>query len=228
MNNNKKMVTLKDYIDSGVIEKMTNGFSLYDADLKNYEGEQLDLTSSFDKLHDCEIMSIIIGPNPIGFMELIVNISTTNFRTMNNLDKDDFRNMMICNGDCYTKIMSNSISLSFNDNMTVGGIINYLVNDGVNSATIKLILSIDKPVPHYANLYSYLFNSLHCSNSKIYCDEVLIKETARNFDVLVVDKVYRTPENHYLICLDLNKNKDVFNKTLLYLSEYVNKTYKTK
>ena len=42
MNNKKKLVTLQDYIDSGVIEKMIIGFSLYDADLKNYEGESLE------------------------------------------------------------------------------------------------------------------------------------------------------------------------------------------
>lgn len=227
-NDKKKLVTLKDYIDSGVIEKMTNGFFLYDTDLKNYEGEPLDLTSSFDKLHDCEVISIIIGPDSAGFVGLIMSISTINFRTTNNLNEDDFRNMIIHDSDYYTKIMNNSISLTFNENETVGGIINYLVNSGVNSATIKLILSVDKPIPHNANLYSYLFNNLNCSNSKIYSDEVLIVETTKTIDVLGVDKVYKTPENYYFICVDLAKNKDAFNKALLYLSAYVNKTYKTK
>lgn len=117
-NDKKKLVTLKDYIDSGVIEKMTNGFSLYDTELKNYEGESLDLTSNFDKFHDCEVISIIVSPNPIGFAELIINISTVNFRVTNNLNEDDFRNMVVSNGDYYTRTMDNSISLSFNNNET--------------------------------------------------------------------------------------------------------------
>lgn len=227
-NDKKKLVTLKDYIDSGVIEKMTNGFFLYDTDLKNYEGKPLDLTSNFDKFHDCEVMSIIVSPNPIGFAELTINISTTNFRVTNNLNEDDFRNMIVSNDDYYTKIMDNSISLSFNNNETVRGIIDYLLGSGVKSETIKLILFVDNPIPHYVNLYTYLFNSLHCTVSKIYSDEVLIVETTKLVNILGVDKLYRTPENDYLICVDLNKNKDAFNKALLYLSAYVNKTYKTK
>lgn len=228
MNNKKKLVTLQDYIDSGVIEKMIIGFSLYDADLKNYEGESLDLTSNFDKFHDCEVMSIIVSPNPIGFAELIINISTVNFRVTNNLNEDDFRNMVVSNGDYYTKTMDNSISLSFNNNETARGMINYLLDGGVKSKNINLILFVDNPIPHYVNLYSYLFNSLHCTDIKIYSDEVIIDETTELVKILEVDKVYRTPEDYYLICVDLNKNKDAFNKALLYLSAYVNKTYKTK
>lgn len=228
MNNKKKLVTLQDYIDSGVIEKMIIGFSLYDADLKNYEGESLDLTSNFDKFHDCEVMSIIVSPNPIGFAELIINISTVNFRVTNNLNEDDFRNMVVSNGDYYTKTMDNSISLSFNNNETARGMIKYLLDGGVKSKNINLILFVDNPIPHYVNLYSYLFNSLHCTDIKIYSDEVIIDETTELVKILEVDKVYRTPEDYYLICVDLNKNKDAFNKALLYLSAYVNKTYKTK
>lgn len=227
-NDKKKLVTLQDYIDSGVIEKMTNGFFLYDADLKNYEGESLDLTSNFDKFHDCEVMSIIVSPNPIGFAELIINISTVNFRVTNNLNEDDFRNMVVSNGDYYTKTMDNSISLSFNNNETVRGMIKYLLDGGVKSKNINLILFVDNPIPHYVNLYSYLFNSLHCTDIKIYSDEVVIDEINELVKILEVDKVYRTPEDYYLICVDLAKNKDAFNKALLYLSAYVNKTYKTK
>ena len=230
-NNKKKLVTLKDYIDSGVIEKMTIGFSLYDADLKNYEGESLDLTSNFDKFHDCEVISIIVSPNPIGFAELIINISTVNFRVTNNLNEDDFRNMIISNGDYYTKKMNNSISLSFNNNKIVGEIMNYLFDGGAKFETIKLILFVDNPLPHYVNLYAYLFNNLHslnCTDTKVYSDKVVIGETVKLFKILGADKVYRTPEDYYLICVDLNKNKDAFNKALLYLSAYVNKTYKTK
>ena len=164
MNNKKKLVTLKDYIDSGVTEKMVLGFSLYDADLENYEGKPLDLTSNFDKFHDCEVVSIIASPNPISptrFAELIISISTTNFRITNNLNEDDFRNMIISNGDYYTKKMNNSISLSFNNNKIVGEIMNYLFDGGVKSETIKLILFVDNPIPHYVNLYTYLFNNLH-------------------------------------------------------------------
>lgn len=227
-NDKKKLVTLKDYIDGGVIEKMVIGFSLYDADLKNYEGESLDLTSNFDKFHDCEVMSIIVSPNPIGFAELIINISTVNFRVTNNLNEDDFRNMVVSNGDYYTKTMDNSISLSFNNNETVRGMIKYLLDGGVKSKNINLILFVDNPIPHYVNLYSYLFNSLHCTDIKIYSDEVVIDEINELVKILEIDKVYRTPEDYYLICVDLNKNKDTFNKALLYLSAYVNKTYKTK
>lgn len=227
-NDKKKLVTLKDYIDSGVIEKMTNGFFLYDADLKNYEGEPLDLTSNFDKFHDCEVMSIIVSPNPIGFAELIINISTVNFRVTNNLNEDDFRNMVVSNGDYYTKTMDNSISLSFNNNETARGMIKCLLDGGVKSKNINLILFVDNPIPHYVNLYSYLFNSLHCTDIKIYSDEVVFDETTELVKILEVDKVYRTPEDYYFICVDLNKNKDAFNKALLYLSAYVNKTYKTK
>lgn len=227
-NDKKKLVTLQDYIDSGVIEKMVIGFSLYDADLKNYEGESLDLTSNFDKFHDCEVMSIIVSPNPIGFAELIINISTVNFRVTNNLNEDDFRNMVVSNGDYYTKTMDNSISLSFNNNETVRGMIKYLLDGGVKSKNINLILFVDNPIPHYVNLYSYLFNSLHCTDIKIYSDEVVIDEINELVKILEVDKVYRTPEDYYLICVDLAKNKDAFNKALLYLSAYVNKTYKTK
>lgn len=227
-NDKKKLVTLKDYIDGGVIEKMVIGFSLYDADLKNYEGESLDLTSNFDKFHDCEVMSIIVSPNPIGFAELIINISTVNFRVTNNLNEDDFRNMVVSNGDYYTKTMDNSISLSFNNNETVRGMIKYLLDGGVKSKNINLILFVDNPIPHYVNLYSYLFNSLHCTDIKIYSDEVVIDEINELVKILEIDKVYRTPEDYYLICVDLNKNKDAFNKALLYLSAYVNKTYKTK
>lgn len=227
-NDKKKLVTLKDYIDGGVIEKMVIGFSLYDADLKNYEGESLDLTSNFDKFHDCEVMSIIVSPNPIGFAELIINISTVNFRITNNLNEDDFRNMVVSNGDYYTKTMDNSISLSFNNNETVRGMIKYLLDGGVKSKNINLILFVDNPIPHYVNLYSYLFNSLHCTDIKIYSDEVVIDEINELVKILEIDKVYRTPEDYYLICVDLNKNKDAFNKALLYLSAYVNKTYKTK
>lgn len=227
-NDKKKLVTLKDYIDSGVTEKMVLGFSLYDADLKNYEGESLDLTSNFDKFHDCEVMSIIVSPNPIGFAELIINISTVNFRVTNNLNEDDFRNMVVSNGDYYTKTMDNSISLSFNNNETVRGMIKYLLDGGVKSKNINLILFVDNPIPHYVNLYSYLFNSLHCTDIKIYSDEVVIDEINELVKILEVDKVYRTPEDYYLICVDLAKNKDAFNKALLYLSAYVNKTYKTK
>ena len=146
MNNKKKLVTLKDYIDSGITEKMVLGFSLYDADLENYEGKPLDLTSNFDKFHDCEVVSIIASPNPISptrFAELIISISTTNFRVTNNLNEDDFRNMIISNGDYYTKKMNNSISLSFNNNKIVGEIMNYLFDGGVKSETIKLILFDD-------------------------------------------------------------------------------------
>lgn len=228
MNNKKKLVTLQDYIDSGVIEKMIIGFSLYDADLKNYEGESLDLTSNFDKFHDCEVMSIIVSPNPIGFAELIINISTVNFRVTNNLNEDDFRNMVVSNGDYYTRTMDNSISLSFNNNETARGMIKYLLDGGVKSKNINLTLFVDNPIPHYVNLYSYLFNSLHCTDIKIYSDEVIIDETTELVKILEVNKVYRTPEDYYLICVDLNKNKDAFNKALLYLSAYVNKTYKTK
>lgn len=227
-NDKKKLVTLKDYIDGGVIEKMVIGFSLYDADLKNYEGESLDLTSNFDKFHDCEVMSIIVSPNPIGFAELIINISTVNFRVTNNLNEDDFRNMVVSNGDYYTKTMDNSISLSFNNNETVRGMIKYLLDGGVKSKNINLILFVDNPIPHYVNLYSYLFNSLHCTDIKIYSDEVVIDEINELVKILEVNKVYRTPEDYYLICVDLAKNKDAFNKALLYLSAYVNKTYKTK
>lgn len=228
MNNKKKLVTLQDYIDSGVIEKMIIGFSLYDADLKNYEDESLDLTSNFDKFHDCEVISIIVSPNPIGFAELIINISTVNFRVTNNLNEDDFRNMVVSNGDYYTRTMDNSISLSFNNNETARGMIKYLLDGGVKSKNINLTLFVDNPIPHYVNLYSYLFNSLHCTDTKIYSDEVVIDETTKLVNILGVDKLYRTPENDYLICVDLNKNKDAFNKALLYLSAYVNKTYKTK
>lgn len=233
-NDKKKLVTLKDYIDSGVTEKMVLGFSLYDADLENYEGKPLDLTSNFDKFHDCEVVSIIASPNPISptrFAELIINISTTNFRVTNNLNEDDFRNMIISNGDYYTKKMNNSISLSFNNNKIVGEIMNYLFDGGVKSETIKLILFVDNPIPHYVNLYTYLFNNLHslnCTDTKVFSDEVVIGETAELVKILEADKVYRTPEDYYLICVDLNKNKDAFNKALLYLSAYVNKTYKTK
>lgn len=227
-NDKKKLVTLKDYIDSGVIEKMVIGFSLYDADLKNYEGESLDLTSNFDKFHDCEVMSIIVSPNPIGFSELIINISTVNFRVTNNLNEDDFRNMVVSNGDYYTRTMDNSISLSFNNNETARGMIKCLLDIGVKSKNIKLILFVDNLIPHYVNLYSYLFNSLHCTDIKIYSDEVVFDETTELVKILEVDKVYRTPEDYYFICVDLNKNKDAFNKALLYLSAYVNKTYKTK
>ena len=136
--------------------------------------------------------------------------------------------MVVSNGDYYTRTMDNSISLSFNNNETARRMIKYLLDGGVKSKNINLILFVDNPIPHYVNLYSYLFNSLHCTDIKIYSDEVIIDETTELVKILEVDKVYRTPEDYYLICVDLNKNKDAFNKALLYLSAYVNKTYKTK
>lgn len=222
-----KKTTLRFFKDSGYLDAIEEtGVDLIDPHNREMGYAEnfclclsLDLSNGYEPYLDCEILCIDDwGTSIFIFTESLEP----------ELSIGDFRNMVVSNGDYYTKTMDNSISLSFNNNETARGMIKYLLDGGVKSKNINLILFVGNPIPHYVNLYSYLFNSLHCTDIKIYSDEVVIDETTKLVNILGVDKLYRTPENDYLICVDLNKNKDAFNKALLYLSAYVNKTYKTK
>ena len=91
-NTEKKLVTLKDYFDAGVIEKFSD-FCIYDDEcLKDWVGYPINLSSTIDKFMDCEVSSIT--SDPLGVPRRIaIYISTNKIREKDNLSDDDIKQL---------------------------------------------------------------------------------------------------------------------------------------
>lgn len=231
MNNTEKreLVTLGEYFDAGVTRKFPNGFCIYDINLKNYEEETLNLTSKVEDLYDCEVVSIDSDPN--NHSKMAIYISTDEFRKKNNLSDDDIRNMVIqCDNYCIDSNHDPSFTISFgNDNNLVIDAASLLRDMGAMSSKTKLFITLNTPIKHYANFYSFLFSKLSYDddkNEKILNDDKIINSVAELVGTLVVDKIYKISKYQYHIYVDYDENKEKINKTLISLSAYMNKNYR--
>lgn len=227
MNNTEKreLVTLREYFDAGVIQKFSNGFCLYDMDLKNYEEEKLNLTANIDDLYDCEVISIDYD---LDCSKIAIYISTAEFRKKNNLSDDDIRNMVIDCENYLINLVPASI-ISFGDDNLLMDIMSRIRDMGAISSKTKLFIMLNTPVKHYANFYSFLFSKLDYDDNKeekIFSDSKIINSVTELIGILVVDKVFKISNYQYYIYVDYDENKEKINRTLLSLSAYMNKNYR--
>lgn len=230
MNNTEKreLVTLGEYLDAGVTRKFPNGFCIYDIDLKNYEEEMLNLTSIVKDLHDCEV--ILIDSDPNDPLKMAIFISTDEFRKKNNLSDDDIRNMVIeCDNYCIDSNHNSVSTISFGSDNFVIDVMSRLNDIGAMPSKIKLFITLNTPVKHYANFYLFLFSKLNYDNNKeekIFNDDKINNYVVELANTLVVDKIYKISKRQYHIYVDYNENKEKINKTLISLSAYINKNYR--
>lgn len=225
MNNTEKreLVTLREYFDAGVLRKFPNGFCIYDIDLKDYEEETLNLTSKVNDLYDCEVM--LINSDPVDISKMAIYISTDKFRKKNNLSDDDIRNMVIECDNYYIDSNHNPI-ISFGDDNFVMDVVSRLNDMG---AMNNLFITLNTPVKHHANLYSFLISKLNYDDDKeekVFSDYKIVNSVSELVGTLVVDKVFKISKYQYHIYVDYDENKEKINKTLLYLSAYINKNYR--
>lgn len=229
-NTEKKLVTLKDYFDAGVIEKFSD-FCIYDKRvLKDCVGNPINLALTIDKFYDCEVS--LITSDPFGVPKRVaIFISTDEFCKKNNLSDDDIRKMVIeCNNYCICSNHDPSFTISFdNDNNLVIDVISTLRDMGAMSSKTKLFITLNTPVKHYENFYSFLFSKLNYDDDKkekILNDDKIINSVAKLVGILVVNKIYKISKYQYHINVDYDKNKEKINKTLISLSAYINKNYR--
>ena len=230
MNNTEKreLVTLGEYFDAGVTRKFPNGFCIYDIDLKNYEEETLNLTFKVNDLYDCEV--VLIDSDPDNISKMAIYISTVEFRKKNNLSDDDIRKMVIeYDNYCIDSNHDPVSTISFGDDNLVIDVMSRLNDIGAMSSRTKLFITLNTPIKHYANFYSFLFSKLSYANDKeekIFNDDKITNSVAELVGTLVVDKVFKITKYQYHIYVDYDENKEKINKTLLSLSAYINKNYR--
>ena len=231
MNNTEKreLVTLKDYLDAGVIEKFSD-FCIYDKRvLKDFVGNPINLAPMIDKFYDCEVS--LITSDPLGVPKRVaIYISTDEFCKKNNLsDDDDIRNMVINCDNYLINLVPDSVISFGNDNLLID-IISRIRDMRDMSYKAKLFITLkNTPVKHYENFYSFLFSKLNYDDDKkekILNDDKIFNSVAELVGILVVDKIYKMSKYKYHIIADYDKNKEKINKTLVSLSAYINKNYR--
>lgn len=215
-NTEKKLVTLKDYFDAGVIEKFSD-FCIYDDEcLKDWVGYPINLSSTIDKFMDCEVSSIT--SDPLGVPRRIaIYISTNKIREKDNLSDDDIKS-----------ITNKNITTHDNNFINVKVIMKKLKELNIHYSKIKLYLSLNDS--NCIDIYQYLSDKFDYNHNRkeLYLNSNVIDYVSSFISDLVVSDNIKFLENNYIIYIDYKQNKEKIDEALDYLSEYFIESHKIK
>lgn len=222
MNNTEKreLVTLKDYLDAGVIEKFSD-FCIYDDKcvlkdwVGNPVGNPINLASAIDKFYDCDVS--LITSDPLGVPRRVaIYISTDEFRKKNNLSDDDIKSMVL------NKSVTNKNIITHDNNfINVKDIMKKLKELGIHFYKIKLYLSFNDS--NCIDIYQYLSDKFDYNHNRkeLYLNSNVIDYVSSFISDLVVSDNIKFLENNYIIYIDYKQNKEKIDEALDHLSEYI-------